>query len=134
MSPEAHRSELRAAFERTDTLFALLPEDALGTRPIGLRHPFLFYVGHLPAFAWNQIGAGVLGLGPLHPEFDRLFERGIDPERESEAGSPSAWPTLAEVLAYRDRARAAIFDAVPEVLSRTGDPLCENGRILHLVV
>src|ERR1700678_3735505 len=77
---EAERFEamLVAAFRRSDALSSLLDPGALLERPIALPPPFLFYVGHLPAFAWNQIGRGALGQGRLHPEFDILVERGID--------------------------------------------------------
>jgi formylglycine-generating enzyme required for sulfatase activity len=125
-----------AAFRRSDEIFALLPEDALHLRPISLRHPLLFYVGHLPAFAWNQVGGGVLGLGSLHRHFDGLFARGIDPADEERAreASIAAWPPLGEVLAYRDEARRAVLARIPEVLARPDDPLCAGGRILHLVI
>lgn len=132
--PQAFVTLLQGCFARSDALFARLPEGALHTRPIGLRHPFLFYLGHLPAFAWNQVSR-VLEAGPLHPEFDRLFERGIDPPDAAAAAGVSIarWPELDEVLAYRDRARREVLARVPAVLERTGDVLCEQGRLLHLV-
>lgn len=127
---------LAAAWARSDALFAALPPDAWLARPISLRHPFLFYFGHLPAFAWNQIGRGVLGLGHLRRDFDLLFERGIDPADEASARASSipAWPGVDEVIAYRDEARRAVLACLPDVLARPGDPLCDRGRILHLVV
>ncbi len=127
---------LRAAFQRSDELFALLRPEELTERPISLRHPFLFYVGHLPAFAWNQVGRGVLGQGHLRRDFDVLFERGIDPASEAGARGVSIhrWPPLDEVLAYRDEARAAVLARIPEVLSQKGDVLCEKGRVLNIVI
>jgi formylglycine-generating enzyme required for sulfatase activity len=137
VSTAAHfEAMLKDAWRRSDQLFALLPSDALLHRPISLRHPFLFYVGHLPAFAWNQIGRGVLGEGHLHKDFDLLFERGIDPASEDHARavSISAWPPLDEILAYRDEARRAVLARIPAVLARAGDVLSAKGRILHLVI
>lgn len=130
------QDKLDTAYQRTDLLFSLLPRDALLERPIGLRHPFLFYLGHLPAFAWNQIGRGVLGAGHLDEAFDVLFERGIDPADEQDARRTTlpAWPPVSAVLAYRDEARRAVRARIPEVFVREGDPLCENERILHLVL
>lgn len=58
---EALRQDLEHAWARTDTLFDLLAPDALAARPIALRQPFIFYLGHLPAFAWNQVGRDVAG-------------------------------------------------------------------------
>ncbi|MFT3766870.1 MAG: SUMF1/EgtB/PvdO family nonheme iron enzyme [Minicystis sp.] len=134
--PGAFASLLEAAWRRSDELFVQLPREALLERPIALRHPFLFYLGHLPAFAWNQIGRGVLGLGYLRREFEILFERGIDPadEEGARAASIAAWPSVEEVIAYRDEVRRAVLARIPDVLAREGDVLCARGRILHLVV
>ncbi|MFT4626083.1 MAG: ergothioneine biosynthesis protein EgtB [Myxococcota bacterium] len=110
---------LEAVWERTDTLFGLLDPADLGTRAIPLRHPFLFYLGHLPAFAWNHIGAGVLGRPPFHADLDTLFARGIDPDDEDAASArgKSAWPGVDEVVAYREGIRRAIREAVPQLES-----------------
>lgn len=130
------KEKLDTTHKRTDLLFSLLPRDAMLERPIGLRHPFLFYLGHLPAFAWNQIGRGVLGAGHLDDAFDVLFERGIDPKDDQSArrSTLSSWPSVSAVLAYRNEARRAVRARIREVLGRSDDPLCENARILHLVL
>jgi formylglycine-generating enzyme required for sulfatase activity len=125
---------LRAAWQRTDDLFARLAPAALDLRPIALRHPLRFYLGHLPAFAWNQIGRGVLGHGHLHERFDVLFERGIDPPDATAAPGVEAWPATDEILAYRDGVRSAVLACLPELRDRAGDVLAERGRIVHLVV
>ncbi len=127
---------LLAAWRRSDELFALVPEAAWLERPIGQRHPILFYVGHLPAFAWNQVGRGALFAGHLDERLDVLYARGIDPEDDAgaEAQSITAWPSILETIGYRDRVRAAIRAKIADVLARPGDPLCENGRVLWLVV
>jgi len=127
---------LEAAWARSDALFdVLVGDDAWGARPIRLRHPFVFYLGHLPAFAWNQIGAGALGLGPHHAEFDDLFERGIDPDDESadEAGE-GTWPAIDDVIGYRDEVRARLRAVAPSLRERAGDPLADGDRVLHAVV
>ncbi|MFZ4629042.1 MAG: SUMF1/EgtB/PvdO family nonheme iron enzyme [Blastocatellia bacterium] len=125
-----------AVWQRSDELFALIPESYWLERPIALRHPFLFYLGHLPAFAWNQICRGALGGGHLDQCLDQLYERGIDPEDEVAVVPRSSdyWPTVAETLDYRDKVRRAITESIDEVLSREGDLLCEYGRVLHLVI
>ena len=71
---------LTGAWARTDRIFEILAPGAFLAQPIALRHPFIFYVGHLPAFAWNHICAGVLRLPSLNAGFDELFSRGIDPD------------------------------------------------------
>src|SRR5437879_7807162 len=70
---------LMEARARTDTLFGMVKPDALYERPIPERHRIIFYLGHLDAFDWNQIGQGALGLKPFHASFDQLFAFGIDP-------------------------------------------------------
>src|SRR5262249_28159932 len=70
---------LNNVWARTDRIFDLLKPEAFLAQAITLRHPFIFYVGHLPAFAWNHVGGGVLGRPSFHPGFDELFSRGIDP-------------------------------------------------------
>ncbi len=132
--------ELEAAWRRSDAVFDLLADDdALFERPIPLRHPPIFYVGHLAAFAWNHLGEGVLGLGPLDARLDALFARGIDPEDEEAAESVSVsrdqWPTPDEVRAYRDAVRAAVREVAPRLADRAGDDvLAARDRVLRLIV
>jgi ergothioneine biosynthesis protein EgtB len=131
------KDRLEAAWERSDRIFALLDRAAWYERPIALRQPFIFYVGHLPAFAWNQVARGVLGRDGFRPELDALFARGIDPVGVDryEPDAATLWPEPRDVLAYRDQVRdtlRASFDAVSE---REGaDELADRGRIWHLVI
>jgi len=104
------RARLETAWDHSDRLFEWLEPRALLERPIRLRQPFLFYLGHLPAFAWNQLGRAAFGHASVRPGFDTLFERGIDPpDTQDDAGDDAgAWPRLDEVLAYRDAVRRAL--------------------------
>jgi ergothioneine biosynthesis protein EgtB len=103
-------ARLRAAWRRSDQLFSLLRDEAWLAQPIPLRQPFVFYLGHLPAFTWNHLGRRGLGAAPIDEGFETLFERGIDPV-EVDSYAPSAtWPEVAAVTAYRDRVRAAIVE------------------------
>lgn len=105
--------ELEAAWRRSDRLFELLEPEALLAQPIPLRHPFIFYLGHLPAFAWNQLGRWLLQGDPLDRDLDELFARGIDPIGVDRyvPRRTDLWPPAAAVLAYRDHVRAALADA-----------------------
>ncbi|MCB9899644.1 MAG: SUMF1/EgtB/PvdO family nonheme iron enzyme [Planctomycetes bacterium] len=141
-APDAERvvphllERLESAWERSDALFALLDEDGLLERGIPLRHPPIFYLGHLPAFAVNQVLRGVLGRPALDARLDELFERGIDPPADGEPAPDAVdWPPLARVLAYRDAARAALREAAYELPARAAhDELARDGRILHVVL
>ena len=109
------RQRMQAARARTDYLFELLRPGALYSRPIPERHRLIFYYGHLEAFDWNQICRQTLGVRSFHPEFDRLFEFGIDPPvGQAAQDQPSDWPTAEEVLAYNRRTRAAIDELLEQ--------------------
>lgn len=100
---------MRNARARTDHLFEILQPHALYSRPIAERHRLIFYLGHLEAFDWNQIGRQTLGLPAFQPDFDRLFEFGIDPPvGQAAADQPSDWPSEKEVRAYNQRARGTL--------------------------
>jgi ergothioneine biosynthesis protein EgtB len=127
-------TDLLAAWERTDRIFGFVADHALLARPIPLRQPFLFYVGHLPAFAWNHLGRGVLNLPSFAPELDALFEAGIDPPDDAappRQDDAALWPQLGHVLDYRDRVRAELrskleVPAVAELL-----PMALEHELMH---
>jgi len=132
---DTFRDRLQHAWTMSDRIFELVPQDRWLDQPIKLRHPILFYVGHLPAFAWNQVGRGLLDLGPQHETFDELFEFGIDPMGVDSHDAAVRWPSVDEVLDYRDRTRTRLLELVEDVASRaTDDRLADRGRILNLVL
>ena len=111
-----HR-EIRAARAHTDALFQLVAPETLYARPVPDRHRLIFYIGHLDAFDWNQLGRGVLDLPSSDRNFDRLFEAGIDPSPgQAAADLPSDWPALDAVLRYVERTRRELdkgWDELP---------------------
>jgi formylglycine-generating enzyme required for sulfatase activity len=110
--------ELDSARSRTDRLFSFMRAEAMYERPIPERNRLIFYLGHLEAFDWNQIGRWTLGMPSFHESFDQLFEAGIDPSLGSfPVDQPSDWPTLNEVYRYNVRAREEVdrlLASVPE--------------------
>lgn len=138
---ETVHERLHHAWARTDRLFGLLAPDAWLAQPIPLRHPFVFYLGHLPAFAWNHVCDGVLGRPPFNAEFDHLFSRGIDPDVDDPARChdhpdvPDRWPSVREILRYRDRVRAAVLDSVEAVFEREDTHvMARDGRVFSMVI
>ena len=129
------RNRLHACWARSDEIFNLLEGEALLDQPIGLRHPLVFYLGHLPAFAWNQVCRGVLGTPSFRPHLDSLFERGIDPMGVDSYESKTEWPPIDEIIDYRDRVRRALLDAIEPVAERAGgDPLADKGRVFEVAI
>ncbi|KAJ3037628.1 hypothetical protein HDV00_001432 [Rhizophlyctis rosea] len=116
-------SEWNTLWQAWDTVTTtMIPSYA--EQPISLRHPFIFYLGHIPAFLDIQISRALKEPYTEPQEYTRIFERGIDPDVEDptqchdHSEVPEAWPELGEILAYRDRVRARIRG----VLTR-----CEGG-------
>src|SRR5579871_1355757 len=109
---------LESARACTDQLFQLLKPGVLYSRPIPERHRLIFYLGHLEAFDWNQICRQALDIPSFHPQFDRLFEFGIDPPiGKAPEDQPADWPSEQEIRAYNRRTREIIdevLDQAPE--------------------
>src|SRR5471032_2894113 len=78
--------------ERTRVLFDLLTDEAYYSRPIALRHPLVFYEGHLPAFSFNTLVRKGLGEPSIDPALETLFARGIDPHEASSVRLPLEAP------------------------------------------
>lgn len=97
-TPRLDRESLIAWYrrnrERSAQLFALIDEAAYTQRPIPLRHPFIFYEGHLPAFSFQILNERGLRETPIDPVLERLFERGIDPSStEAATKLQREWPS-----------------------------------------
>jgi iron(II)-dependent oxidoreductase len=112
------QERLNSARQLTDSIFGLLSPEALYSRPIPERHRLVFYVGHLEAFDWNLIARKTLDAPSFHPEFDALFEFGIDPPvGQAASDQPSDWPSIDEIQSYNRHVRARIdelLDHAPE--------------------
>lgn len=125
------KSELDEARLCTDRLFSLMSDEAMYERPIPERHRLIFYLGHLEAFDWNQIGRWTLGMPSFHESFDQLFEAGIDPSLGNlPADRPSDWPTINEVHRYNVRAREEVDRLLPTVPEWTIHMAVEH-RLMH---
>src|SRR5215208_2755205 len=99
--------------ERSRQIFDLLAEDAYYRQPIALRHPVVFYDGHLPAFSFNTLVKGALGGASIDARLEALFARGIDPEHEDESGASGfEWPDRGVVRQFADEVDRRVIDAL----------------------
>jgi iron(II)-dependent oxidoreductase len=97
----------------TRELFAIPVAEAYYERPIRLRNPIVFYEGHIPAFAVNTLIKLALKHDGIDADFERLFARGIDPEDEHAAATPTDfWPSREDVQTYGRDADDLIFRAL----------------------
>jgi iron(II)-dependent oxidoreductase len=110
---EAMASRYRANRRRTAALFAMIAPEAYGDAPIPLRHPFLFYDGHIPAFSYITLVRDALHRPSADAEFERLFNRGIDPRDTSVAAQHkrTEWPDRETIRRFAAQCDAAVLDA-----------------------
>ncbi|KAI8602853.1 hypothetical protein EDD21DRAFT_303143 [Dissophora ornata] len=92
-------------------------------QPIALRHPFLFYLGHIPVFLDTQLSR-VLKEKFTEPEyFNVIFERGIDPDVDdptkchAHSEVPETWPNVESIIDFRDRVRERVFRVLNDKVS-----------------
>lgn len=89
----------------------MMPADKLLSKPIDLRNPYIFYLGHIPTFLEIHLARATDEKfnGPL--SYPRIFERGIDPDvdnpEQCHAHSiiPDSWPPLDEIFKFEAHVR-----------------------------
>ncbi len=114
------REALLAYFENTwalsETLFSsLVDADAYYRRPWHkTRHPLIFYYVHPVSFYVNKLLVAGLIDEPVNPEFERLFETGVDEMTwdDLHEGESDIWPSLEEARTYREQ----VFSLVSELI------------------
>jgi len=121
--------------DRSRALFDMLPEDVYYRRPIDLRHPVVFYDGHLPGFSFNTLVKKALGRPSIDARLESLFARGIDPHESQGGGNGAAWPSREAVRAFVDEADARVVDALNnEDLHRPGHPLLDRADAVFTIL
>lgn len=123
--------------QRSQVLFDLVTPEAYYSRPISLRHPIVFYEGHLPAFSVNTLVKKALGRTGVDARLEQLFARGIDPEDEQSADRhPAAeWPTRDEVRQFAEACDRLVLDALAHAsLTQPGHPLLDEGQAVYTIL
>ena len=134
---EASIAWFRDTRERTAGLFDLLSPDAYYERPIPLRHPVVFYEGHIPAFSVNTLIKRGLGRPGVDAGLEVLFARGIDPESRAAAdgAAVASWPSRGTVRGYAAEADRLILDALEHAdVEREGHPTLHRGQAVFTVM
>lgn len=114
MSVKAFKS-LEEVWSLVDAFFdETVSQEKAFTKPISLRQPFVFYLGHLPAFTANTLFQNVKPRPQTNAYYDDMFSRGIDPDVEDPTKchdhpiAPPEWPSWTVVIEYRDMVRAHV--------------------------
>ena len=116
-------SQYRRNRARSRALFDLLAPEAYYSQPIALRHPIVFYEGHLPGFSFNTLVKKGLERPSIDARLEALFARGIDPDEtaagESGGSGPAGaaeaslvWPARDVVHQFADEADRQVVDAL----------------------
>jgi iron(II)-dependent oxidoreductase len=113
---------------RSKALFDMVSEQAYYSRPIALRHPIVFYEGHLPAFSFNTLIKRGLGGASIDPQLESLFARGIDPHESQQSSThASGWPDRSAVQRFADEADRQVLDALANRdIDQAGHPLLDR--------
>lgn len=108
------REEIRSYFHNTldryEQLFETLRNDeAYYKKPIALRHPLIFYLGHTATFFVNKLILAGLITERINPRLESIFAVGVDEMSWDDLDSTHYdWPTVNEVRAYRKTMRAIV--------------------------
>ena len=145
--------------ERSRALFDLVSDEAYYSRPIALRHPLVFYEGHLPGFSFNTLVKRALGGPGIDLGLETLFARGIDPHetarpahgmggptgpalRQTEQpgvggvlSDPAGWPSRDVVRGFAAEADARVLEALRHAdLDRPGHPLLDRSEAVFTIL
>ncbi|TAF04349.1 MAG: 5-histidylcysteine sulfoxide synthase [Nostocales cyanobacterium] len=96
-------------------LKSLISEDTFYINPDALRNKLIFYLGHSAVFYINKLIRVGLLENRINPQYEILFEIGVDPETPAEletATQDIIWPDVSQVWQYRDKAKAEIIKVI----------------------
>lgn len=98
-----------------EVLFSALQGEECFYRPPyhSLRHPFIFYYGHVAVFYINKLRVAGILQEPLNLHFEQIFEVGVD-EMSWDDLSKNAmtWPSVREVNQYRRQVYQTVRRAI----------------------
>jgi 5-histidylcysteine sulfoxide synthase/putative 4-mercaptohistidine N1-methyltranferase len=118
---EAKREEIRnyfhATLDRYEQLFETLQGDeAYYKKPISLRHPLIFYLGHTSTFYTNKLLLAGLITERINPRMEAMFAVGVDEMSWDDLNTTHYdWPTVDEVRAYRKTIRQLVDGLIGEI-------------------
>jgi ergothioneine biosynthesis protein EgtB len=120
---------------RSQALFDLLVNEAYYSQPIALRHPIVFYEGHLPAFSFNTLVKKAVSGPSIDPALETLFARGIDPSESSDSQQAFKWPSRDMVRQFAKEADRRVVDVLATAdLDRPGHPLLDRAEAVFTIL
>ncbi|EPS44094.1 hypothetical protein H072_1940 [Dactylellina haptotyla CBS 200.50] len=89
----------------------MVRKDSYLQKPIELRHPIIFYLGHIPTFLDVQLTKSTGSPATEPADYPSIFQRGIDPDVNdpsqchSHSEVPDTWPPLEEIKLFQTKVR-----------------------------
>lgn len=117
----AKREEIRAYFHTTldcyEKLFETLRNDeAYYKKPISLRHPLIFYLGHTATFFVNKLILAGLITKRINPKLESTFAVGVDEMSWDDLDTAHyEWPAVEEVRNYRNTMRNMVDKLISDM-------------------
>jgi len=114
---------------------SLLREDTFYLNPDPLRNPLIFYLGHSAVFYINKLIQVNLWEKRINPDYEILFEIGVDPEipdQLNQAISHVNWPQVEQVWQYREKAYEVIVEVIKK--SPLNLPIHQNHPLWALMM
>lgn len=117
----AKREEIRAYFHNTldcyEQLFETLRNnEAYYKKPITLRHPLIFYLGHTATFFVNKLVLAGIIPKRIDPKMESTFAVGVDEMSWDDLDTTHyEWPTVEAVRAYRNTIRNLVDQLITDL-------------------
>ncbi|CAG8674231.1 12307_t:CDS:2 [Racocetra fulgida] len=118
---DAHLAHVEKIWKSWDAIsLSMIPLDKMYSKPIYLRHPLIFYLGHIPSFLDIKLATYSHEKFTETENFANIFEREINHDMDDlskcnpHSAVPDQWPKLSLVLEYQDKVRQRllrIYDA-----------------------
>jgi 5-histidylcysteine sulfoxide synthase len=107
---------LKNAWQLEDILLnSLVKEEVFYLNPDPLRNPLIFYLGHSAVFYINKLMIVGLLEQRINPEYETLFEIGVDPETPEQLEQAIAnieWDIADKIWQYRAQAYQEILEVI----------------------
>lgn len=124
-SPEELKENLKKYFIQTFDLFtslfsALKTHDEFYKKPIPLRHPHIFYLGHTATFFVNKMLIARLIDKRLDQRLESICAVGVDEMSWDDLDDKNYnWPSVDEIYHYREKVRALVLDVIDKTPLKT---------------
>jgi len=109
-------SYFNSAWDAENLLFESIKDNqTFYLNPDSLRNPLIFYLGHSAVFYINKLLiVGLLNTG-INPDYEKLYEMGVDPDTPDELQSAMAsiqWHDVEALWAYRHQGRNKVIEII----------------------